>query len=171
MTFDSSSSSSTNKTKVCINKSEIRCCMIYNNLVFKQSTFNNRISLSSLSRTFTSVATPPPIARNHRPSLHRLTHSSAPFLFLCRRAFSSTSSLLLYPSLQVLAATQTRGEVGMNWFQGTADAVRQFTWVFEEKKQGGGESAVTEEKRQGGGVRWMVVSSGGRWSGDKSESP
>lgn len=33
--------------------------------------------------------------------------------------------------MQVLAATQTPGEAGMNWFQGTADAVRQFTWVFE----------------------------------------
>ncbi|KAM7473647.1 hypothetical protein LguiB_020890 [Lonicera macranthoides] len=65
------------------------------------SHFALSVSLSSLSRTLTSVATPPPIARNHRPSLHRLTHSSAPFLFLCRRAFSSTSSLLLYPSLQV----------------------------------------------------------------------
>ncbi|RRT70810.1 hypothetical protein B296_00036156 [Ensete ventricosum] len=32
---------------------------------------------------------------------------------------------------QVLAATQTPGDAGMNWFQGTADAVRQFTWVFE----------------------------------------
>lgn len=32
---------------------------------------------------------------------------------------------------QVLAATQTSGETGMNWFQGTADAVRQFIWVFE----------------------------------------
>ena len=32
---------------------------------------------------------------------------------------------------QVLAATQTPGEAGKNWFQGTADAVRQFTWVFE----------------------------------------
>ncbi|CAD5166896.1 unnamed protein product [Musa acuminata subsp. malaccensis] len=35
---------------------------------------------------------------------------------------------------QVLAATQTPGEAGMNWFQGTADAVRQFTWVFEDNK-------------------------------------
>lgn len=32
---------------------------------------------------------------------------------------------------QVLAATQTPGEAGKRWFQGTADAVRQFTWVFE----------------------------------------
>lgn len=32
---------------------------------------------------------------------------------------------------QVLAATQTPGEAGMKWFQGTADAVRKFTWVFE----------------------------------------
>lgn len=35
---------------------------------------------------------------------------------------------------QVLAATQTPGEAGKNWFQGTADAVRQFTWVFEDAK-------------------------------------
>lgn len=32
---------------------------------------------------------------------------------------------------QVLAATQTPGEAGKMWFQGTADAVRQFIWVFE----------------------------------------
>lgn len=32
---------------------------------------------------------------------------------------------------QVFAATQTPGEAGKNWFQGTADAVRQFIWVFE----------------------------------------
>lgn len=34
-------------------------------------------------------------------------------------------------TLQVLAATQTPGEAGKKWFQGTADAVRQFIWVFE----------------------------------------
>lgn len=33
--------------------------------------------------------------------------------------------------LQALAATQTPGEAGKNWFQGTADAVRQFHWLFE----------------------------------------
>lgn len=32
---------------------------------------------------------------------------------------------------QVLAATQTPGEAGKKWFQGTADAVRQFHWLFE----------------------------------------
>lgn len=32
---------------------------------------------------------------------------------------------------QVLAATQTPGEAGKRWFQGTADAVRQFHWLFE----------------------------------------
>ncbi|KAL5995922.1 Clathrin assembly protein complex 2 beta large chain [Asimina triloba] len=32
---------------------------------------------------------------------------------------------------QVLAATQTPGEMGKKWFQGTADAVRQFHWLFE----------------------------------------
>lgn len=36
--------------------------------------------------------------------------------------------------VEVLAATQTPGEAGMNWFQGTADAVRQFIWVFEDAK-------------------------------------
>jgi len=36
--------------------------------------------------------------------------------------------------VEVLAATQTPGEAGMNWFQGTADAVRQFTWLFEDAK-------------------------------------
>lgn len=32
---------------------------------------------------------------------------------------------------QVLAATQTTGEGGLEWFQGTADAVRQYLWLFE----------------------------------------
>ncbi|CAK9142547.1 unnamed protein product [Ilex paraguariensis] len=36
--------------------------------------------------------------------------------------------------VEVLAATQTPGEAGMKWFQGTADAVRKFTWVFEDVK-------------------------------------
>ncbi|KAL0314669.1 UNVERIFIED_CONTAM: Glucose-1-phosphate adenylyltransferase large subunit, chloroplastic/amyloplastic [Sesamum angustifolium] len=34
----------------------------------------------------------------------------------------------------VLAATQTSGDAGKRWFQGTADAVRQFIWVFEDAK-------------------------------------
>lgn len=36
--------------------------------------------------------------------------------------------------VEVLAATQTPGEKGKNWFQGTADAVRQFIWLFEDMK-------------------------------------
>ncbi|XP_073295933.1 glucose-1-phosphate adenylyltransferase large subunit 2, chloroplastic/amyloplastic-like isoform X1 [Primulina huaijiensis] len=36
--------------------------------------------------------------------------------------------------VEVLAATQTPGEAGKRWFQGTADAVRRFTWVFEDAK-------------------------------------
>ncbi|KAG2390477.1 Glucose-1-phosphate adenylyltransferase large subunit [Vigna angularis] len=36
--------------------------------------------------------------------------------------------------VEVLAATQTPGESGSKWFQGTADAVRRFTWVFEDAK-------------------------------------
>ncbi|KAH7838074.1 hypothetical protein Vadar_021682 [Vaccinium darrowii] len=35
---------------------------------------------------------------------------------------------------EVLAATQTAVDAGMKWFQGTADAVRQFTLVFEHIK-------------------------------------
>ncbi|KAI4301624.1 hypothetical protein L6164_034884 [Bauhinia variegata] len=34
--------------------------------------------------------------------------------------------------IEVLAATQTPGESGKKWFQGTADAVRQFLWLFED---------------------------------------
>ncbi|KAK6139070.1 hypothetical protein DH2020_027193 [Rehmannia glutinosa] len=36
--------------------------------------------------------------------------------------------------VEVLAATQTPGELGKNWFQGTADAVRQFHWLFEDPR-------------------------------------
>ncbi|KAE9591444.1 putative glucose-1-phosphate adenylyltransferase [Lupinus albus] len=36
--------------------------------------------------------------------------------------------------VEVLAATQTPGEAGKSWFQGTADAVRQFHWLFEDKR-------------------------------------
>ncbi|KAL0366094.1 UNVERIFIED_CONTAM: Glucose-1-phosphate adenylyltransferase large subunit, chloroplastic/amyloplastic [Sesamum radiatum] len=36
--------------------------------------------------------------------------------------------------VEVLAATQTPGDTGKRWFQGTADAVRQFIWVFEDAK-------------------------------------
>ncbi|KAM3301218.1 glucose-1-phosphate adenylyltransferase large subunit 2, chloroplastic/amyloplastic isoform X2 [Capsicum chacoense] len=36
--------------------------------------------------------------------------------------------------VEVLAATQTPGDEGKMWFQGTADAVRQFIWVFENQK-------------------------------------
>lgn len=36
--------------------------------------------------------------------------------------------------VEVLAATQTPGEAGKNWFLGTADAVRQFHWLFEDAR-------------------------------------
>ncbi|KAL9330499.1 hypothetical protein ACSQ67_000109 [Phaseolus vulgaris] len=36
--------------------------------------------------------------------------------------------------VEVLAATQTPGESGSKWAQGTADAVRRFIWVFEDAK-------------------------------------
>ncbi|XP_042397064.1 glucose-1-phosphate adenylyltransferase large subunit 1, chloroplastic-like [Zingiber officinale] len=36
--------------------------------------------------------------------------------------------------VEVLAATQTPGEHGKRWFQGTADAVRQFHWLFDDAK-------------------------------------
>ncbi|XP_027338894.1 glucose-1-phosphate adenylyltransferase large subunit 1, chloroplastic-like isoform X2 [Abrus precatorius] len=35
---------------------------------------------------------------------------------------------------KVLAATQTPGQAGKSWFQGTADAVRQFHWLFEDPR-------------------------------------
>ncbi|KAJ6404293.1 hypothetical protein OIU84_012469 [Salix udensis] len=33
--------------------------------------------------------------------------------------------------VKVLAASQTTGEAGMKWFEGTTNVVRQFTWVLE----------------------------------------
>ncbi|XP_073050237.1 glucose-1-phosphate adenylyltransferase large subunit 3, chloroplastic/amyloplastic [Primulina eburnea] len=36
--------------------------------------------------------------------------------------------------VEVLAATQTPGDAGKSWFQGTADAVRQFHWLFEDPR-------------------------------------
>ncbi|XP_022638474.1 glucose-1-phosphate adenylyltransferase large subunit 2, chloroplastic-like [Vigna radiata var. radiata] len=36
--------------------------------------------------------------------------------------------------VEVLAATQIPGESGSKWFQGTADAMRRFTWVFQDAK-------------------------------------
>ncbi|KAG6435527.1 hypothetical protein SASPL_100401 [Salvia splendens] len=36
--------------------------------------------------------------------------------------------------VEVLAATQTPGQAGKSWFQGTADAVRQFHWLFEDPR-------------------------------------
>ncbi|EOY05590.1 ADP glucose pyrophosphorylase large subunit 1 isoform 6 [Theobroma cacao] len=36
--------------------------------------------------------------------------------------------------VETLSATQTPGEAGKRWFQGTADAVRQFHWLFEDAR-------------------------------------
>lgn len=36
--------------------------------------------------------------------------------------------------VEVLAATQRPGLEGKRWFQGTADAVRQFDWLFDDAK-------------------------------------
>ncbi|KAF7075672.1 hypothetical protein CFC21_080431 [Triticum aestivum] len=36
--------------------------------------------------------------------------------------------------VEVLAATQRPGSEGKTWFQGTADAVRQFAWLFDDAK-------------------------------------
>ncbi|KAF7829645.1 glucose-1-phosphate adenylyltransferase large subunit, chloroplastic/amyloplastic-like [Senna tora] len=44
--------------------------------------------------------------------------------------------------VEVLAATQTPGTAGKRWFQGTADAVRQFIWVFEDAKNKNVENIV-----------------------------
>ncbi|ONK76418.1 uncharacterized protein A4U43_C03F27600 [Asparagus officinalis] len=44
--------------------------------------------------------------------------------------------------VEVLAATQTPGEAGKSWFQGTADAVRQFHWLFEDARNKGIEDVL-----------------------------
>ena len=48
----------------------------------------------------------------------------------CLRLLTYRYACLMYFAKQTLAATQTPGEDGKKWFQGTADAVRQFTWLF-----------------------------------------
>ncbi|XP_054786493.1 glucose-1-phosphate adenylyltransferase large subunit 3, chloroplastic/amyloplastic-like [Prosopis cineraria] len=51
------------------------------------------------------------------------------------RAYSSGNGVTFGDGfVEVLAATQTPGEEGKNWFQGTADAVRQFHWLFEDRR-------------------------------------
>eukprot|EP00850_Spirogloea_muscicola_P020852 SM000228S07392 [mRNA] locus=s228:180539:185308:- [translate_table: standard] len=45
---------------------------------------------------------------------------------------SNTFGLIAFSHIwQVLAASQTPGERGSDWFQGTADAVRQYLWLFD----------------------------------------
>jgi hypothetical protein len=43
-------------------------------------------------------------------------------------------ALICCAAPQVLAATQTPGTGGTEWFQGTADAVRQYSWLFADVK-------------------------------------
>ncbi|XP_027164958.1 glucose-1-phosphate adenylyltransferase large subunit 3, chloroplastic/amyloplastic [Coffea eugenioides] len=51
------------------------------------------------------------------------------------RAYNYGSGVTLGDGyVEVLAATQTPGEAGKNWFLGTADAVRQFHWLFEDQR-------------------------------------
>ncbi|KAG8368219.1 hypothetical protein BUALT_Bualt15G0022400 [Buddleja alternifolia] len=50
------------------------------------------------------------------------------------RTYTGTSVTFGDGLVEVLAATQTPGETGKRWFQGTADAVRQFVWLFEDAK-------------------------------------
>lgn len=51
------------------------------------------------------------------------------------RAYNFSNGISFGDSfIEVLAATQTPGESGKRWFQGTADAVRQFHWLFEDAK-------------------------------------
>ncbi|XP_050217197.1 glucose-1-phosphate adenylyltransferase large subunit 1, chloroplastic [Mercurialis annua] len=51
------------------------------------------------------------------------------------RAYNSSSGVTFGDGfVEVLAATQTPGELGKKWFQGTADAVRQFHWLFEDAR-------------------------------------
>ncbi|OAE24632.1 hypothetical protein AXG93_4080s1120 [Marchantia polymorpha subsp. ruderalis] len=56
---------------------------------------------------------------------------------MCRQSddfYLMSHRLLPKAEKTVLAATQTPGEGGKEWFQGTADAVRQYLWLFEDAK-------------------------------------
>ncbi|KAL8160379.1 hypothetical protein V2J09_001916 [Rumex salicifolius] len=48
------------------------------------------------------------------------------------QAYSARNASFMDGFVEVLAATQTPGEAGMKWFQGTADAIRQFIWLLED---------------------------------------
>ncbi|KAF7837247.1 glucose-1-phosphate adenylyltransferase large subunit 3, chloroplastic/amyloplastic [Senna tora] len=51
------------------------------------------------------------------------------------RAYNSANGITFGDGyVEVLAATQTPGVEGKRWFQGTADAVRQFHWLFEDPR-------------------------------------
>jgi len=60
---------------------------------------------------------------------------------------------------QVLAATQTPTD--KEWFQGTADAVRQYAWLFSDVKNRSVEDVIILSGdhlcvREGGGGVWWV---------------
>ncbi|CAL5395503.1 unnamed protein product [Camellia sinensis] len=73
--------------------------------------------------------------------------------------------------VEALAATQTPGKEGKRWFQGTADAVRQFHWLFENHRQSGADITLSclpmadrkgrvmlfSEKPKGDDLKAMVV--------------
>ena len=63
--------------------------------------------------------------RRHRPCMDM--QSWLPQSFVCATRLSST--------LQVLAANQSPAQ--KKWFQGTADAVRQYLWLFENSMREG----------------------------------
>ena len=67
-------------------------------------------------------------ARTLRPQLTREKLAVVSSKGLDTRQLLTGDSFLL----QVLAATQTPTD--KEWFQGTADAVRQYTWLFEDIK-------------------------------------
>lgn len=51
------------------------------------------------------------------------------------RAYDCTNGVAFGDGfVEVLAATQRPGSEGKRWFQGTADAVRQFDWLFDDAK-------------------------------------
>ncbi|CAN8244102.1 unnamed protein product [Cochlearia groenlandica] len=59
------------------------------------------------------------------------------------RAYNSNGVGFRDGYVEVLAATQTPGAAVNKWFQGTADAVRQFHWLFEDHRQSGAHISIS----------------------------
>jgi glucose-1-phosphate adenylyltransferase len=70
--------------------------------------------------------------------------------------------------VEVLAASQS--PVRKEWFQGTADAVRQYLWLFEEAVRDGVEDFLILSGERGGGGPVRMCAGTGAETGARREA-